>query len=916
MQTFLDTLIDHLQNAGTKAYKSLVIVLPSQRACVFLRNKLRSFHMGETLMMPQIISIEDFIEQLSGIIPMENTEVMMLFYEAYLSVYKEEEKKEFASFLSWGQTLLQDFNEIDRYLIDQKSFFSYLHDINDQRLLFLEENKTNLIENYIQFWARLQSYYNALTTKMNEQQKGYQGHQYRMAAENVNAFAEETKSKYLFAGFNALNDAEQHIIKSFLEKDKGEVFWDADAYFLNDFDHDASLFLKRFKKEWKTANGFDYSIHKSFSKPKNIEITGVPKNIGQVKYIGQLLESFTADKIANTAVVLADETLLLPMLNSLPRNVKNVNITMGLSLSQVPLTVFVNQFIEIKETNKGAGFYCREVLALLQNSYTKILIGEETSEQLYKLIIDNNWVYIETATLLKSIKDKEVVNVLGLLFADWKSNNLLLEQIQELLIKLERHYRTIEDDIQLTYLQKTKDVINVLTEVVSNYAYLTELKVLRQLLGEKIAAESIDFRGEPLQGLQIMGVLESRCLDFENVIIASVNEGALPSGKKTNSFIPFDLKVETGLPTYKEKDAIYAYHFYRLLQRCKNAYLIYNTQVDEMNSGEKSRFIQQLELEPHPNHTIVSKIASAASKANFTPITEIQKDETVIAKLKALAAYGLSPSALGSYLRDPLTFYEQYILGVRDAEDVEEEVAANTMGTVIHNVLENFYKPFEGKQLLEHDVKLMLKNTKEAIEKEFQKEYSLQINTGVNYITVQAAIQYVIKFLNTELVQLKEGKEIFIVEIESNLKIEVPTNKLDFPIVIKGKVDRVDRVDGQLRIIDYKTGYVNPSHLKIKNWDVLIEDDSHSKALQILMYAYMYCQGKKITEPVYGGIISFKKLNEGVLKFGVHKEKRIYNYEITNDVFDEFLIQIETLITEICDINLPFIKKDEPAYFS
>ena len=916
MQTFLDTLIAHLQKTGTKAYENLVIVLPSQRACVFLRNKLRSYHMGQTLMMPQIISIEDFIEQLSGIIPMENTEVMMLFYEAYLSVYIKEEKKDFASFLSWGQTLLQDFNEIDRYLVDQKTFFTYLHAVNDQRLWFLQENRTNLIENYIQFWERLQSYYEALTSKMNEQQKGYQGHQYRMAAQKVNVFAEKTKDNYMFAGFNALNNAEQHIIKTFLEHKKGEVFWDADAYFLNDFDHDASLFLKRFKKEWKTPNGFDYSVHESYSKAKTIEITGIPKNIGQVKYIGQLLEDFSPEKIAKTAVVLADESLLLPMLNSLPQNVKNVNITMGLSLSQVPLTVFINQLVEIKESNKGSGFYCREVLALLQNSYTKTLITQEVSDQLHKLIIDNNWVYVTAETLLKNIEDKKVTAVLNLLFADWKSNSLLLEQILQILVKLELYYTLNEDDLQLTYLEKTKDVVEVLAEVVSNYAYLTELKVLRQLLSEKIAAESIDFRGEPLQGLQIMGVLESRCLDFENIIVASINEGTLPSGKKTNSFIPFDLKIDTGLPTYKEKDAIYAYHFYRLLQRCSNAYLIYNTQVDEMNSGEKSRFIQQLELEPHPNHTITTKVASAASRADYTPITEIQKDETVITQLKALAAYGLSPSALGSYLRDPLTFYEQYILGVREAEDVEEEVAANTMGTVIHNVLENFYKPFEGKQLLEQDVKLMLKNTREAIEKEFQKEYSLQITTGINYITVQAAIQYVIKFLNTEIEQLKKGKEIFIVEIESNLKIEVPTKNLDFPIVIKGKVDRVDRVDGQLRIIDYKTGFVNPTHLKIKNWDTLIEDDSHSKALQILMYAYMYCQSKKITEPVFGGIISFKKLNEDVLRFGVHKEKRIYNYEITNEVFEEILIQLETLVTEICDITHPFIKKDEPTRFS
>lgn len=916
MQTFLDTLITHLQKSGTKAYQDLVIVLPSQRAGVFLRNKLRSYHMGQTLMLPQIISIEDFIEQLSGIVPMENTEVMMLFYEAYLLVHPEEEKKDFSSFLSWGQTLLQDFNEIDRYLVDQDRFFKYLYYINDQKHWFLQENKTHLIEDYIQFWERLQSYYTALTAKMNEQQKGYQGHQYRMAAQNVDAYAEVTRHKYLFAGFNALNNAEQYIIKSFLQQQKGEVFWDADEYFLNDYDHDASLFLKRFKKDWKAPNGFEYSVHQSFQESKNITITGIPKNIGQVKYIGQILEKMPAEELTKTALVLADETLLLPMLNSLPKNVANVNITMGLSLSQIPLTVFVNQLMSLKETHKGHGFYCQEVLAILHNFYTKTLIGDEVAEQLHQLIIKNNWVYVEMQTLLKHAETKTHKN-LKLLFGQWESNKQTLQDLERLLNILLDYFTEKEDHLQITYIQKTQEVVELLVIVVSAYTYISELKVLRQLLNEKIAAESIDFRGEPLQGLQIMGVLESRCLDFENVIIASVNEGILPSGKKSSSFIPFDLKIDTNLPTYKEKDAIYAYHFYRLLQRCSQAHLIYNTQVDEMNSGEKSRFIQQLELEPHPNHTITSAIASAATGANYTPITEIQKNIDVIEKLKKLAAYGFSPSALGSYLRNPLAFYEQYILGVRDAEEVEEEVAANTLGTVIHNVLENFYKPFEGKILVIQDIKTMLKNTPKAIEKEFQTAYSsAQIISGLNYITVQAAIEYVVKFLKTELSQLEAGNEIHVVAIESNLKVTIPTKKLDFPVVIKGKVDRVDRLNGQLRIVDYKTGFVNPSHLKIKNWESLVEDDKHSKALQILMYAYMYCQQKNINTPVQGGIISFKKLNDGFLPFGVHTTGRNYDLEITSDIFDEFLIQLETLITEICDINLPFIQKDEPTRFS
>jgi len=425
-----------------------------------------------------------------------------------------------------------------------------------------------------------------------------------------------------------------------------------------------------------------------------------------------------------------------------------------------------------------------------------------------------------------------------------------------------------------------------------------------------MSSETIDFRGEPFEGLQIMGVLESRCLDFENIIITSVNEGTLPSGQKGNSFIPYDLKIEAKLPTFKEKDAIYAYHFYRLLQRCKTAHLIYNTQVDELNSGEKSRFLQQLELEPHPNHITTSSIVTTNTQGNYTPIQKIVKDVSVIEKLKILAQNGFSPSALATYLRDPLTYYDRYILGVPESKIIEEEIAANTLGTVIHEVLCDFYEPLENKIIVEKDIKKMLDQLDQEVVKELQKNYSgAQITYGVNLLSLEAAKQFIKKFLLRELELLKKGNELVVVSIEKKYKTKIDIPQLDFPIYIKGTVDRVDRLNGKLRIVDYKTGYVDPAKLKIKNWEVLKEDEGYSKALQILMYAYMYCQENNITEVVEGGIIAFKKLNQGFLPFAQSKGRKS-NPEINTEVFDSFLEQLQLLISEICDINQPFISNE------
>jgi ATP-dependent helicase/nuclease subunit B len=409
-----------------------------------------------------------------------------------------------------------------------------------------------------------------------------------------------------------------------------------------------------------------------------------------------------------------------------------------------------------------------------------------------------------------------------------------------------------------------------------------------------------------------MGMLESRVLDFETVIISSVNEGILPSGKTNNSFIPFDVKVENNLPTYKEKDAVYAYHFYRLLQRAKNVYILYNTEIDALKGGEKSRFITQLEIEGiHKiKHTIVSPNVPIVEKK----LKQIPKTSLVIEALKKLALKGFSPSSLTNYMRNPIDFYYEKVLGIRQFDAVEENIAANTLGSVIHNTLEDFYKPLEGDLLTLNHLKIFKTKIKDTITKHFKDLYKDgDFTKGKNLIIFEIAQRYILNFITTEIESLKKGHHIKIIAIEANEKIEIKIEELNFPIKLSGKVDRIDEFNGITRVIDYKSGKVEQNKVEIVNWEDLTTDyDKYSKSFQILCYAYMMHQKKHITLPIEAGIISFKNLNAGYLKFGkkASTHSRIRNQLITEETINKFEIELKKLIIEICNPNNDFIEKE------
>jgi len=447
--------------------------------------------------------------------------------------------------------------------------------------------------------------------------------------------------------------------------------------------------------------------------------------------------------------------------------------------------------------------------------------------------------------------------------------------------------------------------------MVEKHSFINDLKSLKSLYTELVSSETVDFQGDPLDGLQIMGMLESRNLDFETVIITSVNEGILPSGKSNNSFIPFDLKTRLGLPTFKEKDAVYTYHFYRLLQRAKNIHILYNTEPDVLEGGEKSRLISQMMTDPNKEKEITAKIATPAIEPITKMLQEYKKDEGLMQLIRNHAENGFSPTSLSNYIRNPIDFYKRNLLRIDDKNEVEETIAANTFGTIVHDTLEDLYTPFLGEFLSADGLTKAKTKIQSLVQKHFAKSYmDGDMSRGRNLIAYNVILRYLENYIDSEIEEAK-NHQIKILGVEEKLNINLNFPEIDFPVILKGKLDRVDEKDGMLRIIDYKTGKVESKNVEIVNWEDIITDYDYSKAFQLLCYALMF-DDKNPIETIQSGIISFKNLNGGFLKFGTKEKKGSRNKDniITKESLTLFQIELKKLILEISNPEIPFTEKE------
>lgn len=918
--TFLTKLsTEIISNYGYRLH-DVIVVLPNKRAKIFLIEALKE-QLDKTVFAPDIVSIEDFIQDVAGIRAIDNIELVFEFYNVYLSLTPKDKQQPFELFANWAKTLLQDFNEIDRYLLNPEHVLSYLKDIEDIKHWSLDiENHTSMIENYLEFWKLLPVYYHTLYKHLLEKGTGYQGLIYREASSNIKQFAENyTHQKIVFAGFNALNAAEEKIIKYLLKQEKAQVYWDIDYVFLNDPYHDAGLFIRKYKSDWQNYTNQPFNwITDDFSREKNIQIIGTPKTVGQAKIAGKILEDIQqkTGNLDTTALILGEENMLIPILYNLPANIGGLNITMGYNSKNNPAQILIQKLFKLhtnafNRNEKTYILYYKEVLDVLTHPLVEPYLD---AKHLISVINSNNITFFSLYKLFE-IQGK-TSPFFQLLFQRWDNDvAIILGRLLDIILALKSFVSTDseEDKITKAFLYSIFNVLNKLINYYELHPQMDSLTVLQSVYKQIIDLAEVSFEGEPLSGLQIMGVLESRVLDFDNVVITSMNEGKFPSGKTGNSFIPYDVKKELGLPTYKEKDAIYSYHFYHLLLRAKNVYLLYNTESEGLDAGERSRFLTQLEIEKQPAHTLTSKIYNAYLPDKAYEPMVVPKTDKVMQRLKNIATgRGFSPSALTSYIRNPIQFYYQRVLRIKENDEVEESIALNTLGTIIHGALEELYKPFVNVYLTVQNVKEMTALADDEVMRQFVAVYKEgEIKKGRNLLAFEVAKRNVHNFLRQEVTKLESGDTVKILSLEKTYNRWLEDDALPYPVLISGNIDRIEERNGYIRIIDYKTGKVEKNNLVLKSWEGLTADIKNEKSIQLLMYAFMF-------EPHFNGmqaeagIISFKNMKSGFMHFSYKEaiDKSIPQQDfIDTTMIARFKQELVLLINEILNQEIPFQEK-------
>jgi len=902
MSQFIENVVTDLLAQQTN-FLNTTLVLPGKRPMLFFRQEFQK--QAHTLLLPKMISVEDFMANLAQL---EVISGINLWFKAYQSYKKVVSKPDtFEDFIKWGPTIIKDFDDIDSALVNPEKILDYLVSIERIEKWGKDEifvNKNEVMQKHLLFWQIVKKFYFQLREDLVASNQGYAGLVFRLAADKVNEIVEAQNEQFVFAGFNALTEAEQKILFTFEKHHIAKIYWDADKYYLDNQNQEAGAFMRRYKtkvNDWKWT--FD-----EFSKSKNIHVTGVAKQVGQAKYIADIIANMNEDEIKKTALILADEAILPAILNSLPDNISYLNISMGIPLKTVPLAQFFKSVFELQmnreKLGKGKTFYFKNILQILENR-TLSRFSTESSRNLSMLIRKNNRIFNTPKSINESLED----NIFNSLFNIPNSLADFVLQLKNWTDKIMRH-TSLNDGSEVKYLLLKeylfffKKVFNQLYENLLAVNDVTDYRTLYLLYNKIVQSESIAFIGEPLKGLQLMGLLETRLINFDNIIMTSVNDEILPLGRQNNTFIPYDIRKEMGLNTFSENDAIYAYHFYRLMQRAKNVHLVYNTESDGMGSGEKSRFISQIKFES--NHQITESFAAPSFKTQPLKEIEIEKTPQTLEKINTWAESGISPSSLSSYLRNPIDFYEQRVFGIKEVEEAEEMVSAKTLGNIVHGTLEELYKPYLKNVLHPQDYKKIRAIKNEVLDLFFKKEYKDGHTTqGPNYLVFKIAERIIDGVLEKDE-KLATESELRILEIEA--KYNIPFTLTNGKVVtFNGVIDRIDEVDGQIRIIDYKTGAVKDVKIDSEKVDIIFEDSDKAKELQLSFYAHLfYGNPANISKEIELCIYPIKFPKKDLFKLKVDKST-IINQDIISLTKDP----LSKLIEEILNPLIPFKNKEK-----
>ncbi len=941
MASFLYRIAQTYYQQFDSEISRFTFVFPNRRAGIFFRYYLSTIT-NKPVFSPEILTINECFASASNYQTADRLSNLFRIYSIYKALSKSDES--FDSFVFWGEMLLNDFEDVDKYRVDARQLFTNITELKDIDQLFnvfsekqiaairqfwknfvpVVEGKTS--EEFISMWKILYPVYEQFHAELKAEGIATEGMMSRDVTDRLRHHSEIEGWKdkqFVFIGFNALNPCEKSLMEELQKRKQADFYWDYEANELRDPDNPASLFFAQNTHIFPSKFNIEPIV--ASINEKEVELIAVPSAVGQTRQVYSILNKLYPENEQynnswmNTVVVLPDENLLVPLLHAIPEQIQKVNVTMGYPMNVTPVCGLIEHIFELQRRSRILGnktsFYFQSVLNIINHQYIISLADNEVNEISSKMI-RYNWIYVDANELKKN-------ELLSIIFTHQTDVKTFLSYLLEIMNLLQKGWKNRADasqeySIASDFLYQYYITINRIDGIIKKLPEEVELSLdtLMKLIRQLTSGITIPFVGEPLEGLQIMGVLETRGIDFENLIITSFNEGVYPKRNPSNSFIPYNLRRGFDLPTFEHQDAITSYNFYRLIHRAKRIFFLYDSRTEGLQTGEISRFIYQLIY--HYGVDIKKKNINFDISFGNAKEIQISKTPAIMKKLDAFFsedenASALSASSIKSYIDCPLQFYLTRVEKLEQADEIKETIEDDMFGNLFHATMEYIYQPFKGKMMQSNDFDEIIADPL-TIEKQIKKAFCMKyFNTtldqniilgGNNLLISRVIAKYVKQVLRTD----KKYAPFKYIDAEKRCKLRFPISKGE--VNLKGFIDRIDEKDGKIRILDYKTGI---GHLEFKSWNEVFEHNNDKRpkyVLQTFLYGLFYkkdAAGKTITPGIYYMRDVFKESFVTELIYKPDKFTKI----VVDDFAafeEEFSSHLTNCLEEIFDPSVPFFQ--------
>ncbi len=918
MKSFLKEVAEALIK-DVSNFRELEIIVPNRRTGVFLK-KYISECVSKTVWMPKITTIKDIFSANSKL---SEAEDVILIYKLYNCFVKHTSTSEsFDDFYYWGEIILADFDNIDKYLVDAEKLFSTIVDLKeiDSKFDGYEEDAIEIIkrfwhnvnqakisshkEAFLELWMAMYQIYSDYKKELSEKNIAYQGMIYKDVVDNIN-IGKFNKETYAIVGFNALNKCEKALLHLLKANKSTLFFWDADKYYLDDKYQEAGRFIRENIRVFGAYNNIGI-VNNIVNNQCNIDVIMAPSPVSQTKMIAEILNKWVAEEDyipEKTAIILGDENLLLPLMYSVPNSLEPYNVSMGFPIKNSMTSDFITHLIDLQKRVRGpesSSFYFKDILAILKHSFINIIFPSE-SKTLQNKLLQDKLIYIESDVL-------QVNDLFKLIFSSCQSDvrlisNYLIEVVSEMQLqisKVDEFYMDVE------FLNKVSIRLNALnTCLIDDNITFNKPEIFFKLISDFIRSASVAFEGEPLEGMQVLGFLETRSLDFDRVIMLSINEGVFPKKSTAQSLIPYNLRKFHELPSIEYQDSIFAYYFYRIFQKVKDVKIIYSSQGGD-TSSEASRFISQIKYEFKQKinyHNDGYKVLIDTKIPTYA-----KKNDANIQKIKDHFNKGFSPKAINTYLNCKFQYYLEYIKKIKEPDKLEEEQDGAFFGRLFHEIMKHLYTPYVGKVINIDDFKNIDDSKIEnalslAIKDVFKSSSDKETEKLKDKIIVDIVRRYVLQMLNYD----KKSAPFTILSLEESHQYRFALDS-GIEVNLKGFIDRVDLVDGIYRILDYKTGKTD---LKVKKTLETLFDESRkydcNTATQILTYSLIYKRNNKGSK-VCPGVININKISDKLDYQLVIDKSTMNSFDDENE--ELFVSELNTLFANMLDVNTDFMQTE------